>query len=79
MEKKGGTGYDLASFWPVHLFASRKAGEHKQESFNATPWCLFTKTYINRFSDVFSSKMQRTNTLKVEYAIEMKFFLGKWI
>ena len=23
--------------------------------------------------------MQRTNTLKVEYAIEMKFFLGKWL
>ena len=23
--------------------------------------------------------MQRTNTLKVEYAVEMKFILGKWL
>ena len=54
---KGGTGHDLASFWPLNPFASGKAKKHKQ-SFNATRWCLFTKTYINRFSGVFSTKMQ---------------------
>ena len=54
---KGGTGHDLASFWPFNPFASGKAKKHKQ-SFNATRWCLFTKTYINRFSGVFSTKMQ---------------------
>jgi len=54
---KGGTGHDLASFWPVNPFASGKAKKHKQ-SFNATRWCLFTKTYINRFSGVFSTKIQ---------------------
>ena len=54
---KGGTGHDLASFWPVNPFASGKAKKH-QQSFNATRWCLFTKTYINRFSGVFSTKMQ---------------------
>ena len=78
-ENKGGTGYDLASLWPVKLFASRKAGKHKQESFNATRWCFFTNTYIKRFSGVFSTKIQRTNTLKVEHAIDMKFLSGKWI
>ena len=77
--KKGGTGYKLASFLPVNLFASRKARKHKQESFNATRWCLFTKSYINRFSGVFSTKIQRTNTLKVEYAVGMKFLSGKLI
>ena len=54
---KGGTGHDLASFWPLNPFVSGKAKKHKQ-SFNATRWCLFTKTYINRFSGVFSTKMQ---------------------
>ena len=63
---KGGTGHDLASFWPVNPFASGKAKKHKQ-SFNATRWCLFTKTYINRFSGVVSTK----------YTIEMKFLSGK--
>ena len=38
-----------------------------------------SRNYINRFSDAFSTKMQRTNTLKVEYAFEMKFLSGKWI
>ena len=73
--KKSGTGYDLASFWPVNLFvhASPKGGKHKQESFNATRWCLFTKTYIQR------TNIQRSNKLKVEYAVEMKFLAGKWI
>ena len=53
---------------------------HKQESFYATRWCLFTKTYINRFSGNFLvQKYKRTNTLKVEYAIEMKFLSEKWI
>ena len=28
---------------------------------------LFTKTYINRFSGVFSTKLQRTNMWKIEY------------
>ena len=78
-KKKGGTRYDLASFLSVNLFASCKAGKHKQESFNATRWCLVTKTYIIRFSGVFSTQLQRTNTLKVEYAIAMKFLSGKWI
>ena len=31
------------------------------------------------FSGVFSTKIQRTNTLKLEYAIEMNFFSLKWI
>ena len=42
-------------------------------------FCLVTKTYIFRFSGVFRTKIQRTNTLKVEYAIEMKFLSGKLI
>ena len=57
---KGGTDHDLASFWPVNPFASGKAKKHKQ-SFNETRWCLFTnmtKTYINRFSGGFSTKIQ---------------------
>ena len=50
--------YDLASFCPVNLFALPKAGKHKKESFIATHWCLFTNTYINQFSGVFSTKIQ---------------------
>ena len=42
-DKKGGTGYDLAFI-------------QKQESFNVTRWCVFTKIYINLFSGVFSTK-----------------------
>ena len=34
---------------------------------------------IDFLVSVFSTKIERTNTLKVEYAIEMKFLLGKWI
>ena len=67
-DKKGGTGYDLAFY-----------SKTKQESFNGTRWCLFTKIYIDLFSGVFSTKMKRTNTLKVEYTIEMKFLSGNWI
>ena len=59
--------------------ASRKAGKHKRESFDATRWCLFAKTCINRFCGVFSTKIQRKYTLKLEYAVEMKFLSGKWI
>ena len=33
---------------------------------------MFTKAYINRFCGAFSTKIQRPNTLKVEYAIEMQ-------
>ena len=40
---------------------------------------MFTKIYIDLFSGVFSTKMKRTNTLKVEYTIEMKFLSGNWI
>ena len=82
IKKKGLTGYDLASFLPVNLFASRKVEKKKkneQETFNTTRWCLFTNTYINRFPRVFGTKIQRTNTLKVEYAIESKFLSDQWI
>ena len=42
--------------------------------------CL-KRTYINLLSGVFNTKIQRTNTWKVEYALKMKFlseelFLG---
>ena len=40
--------------------------------------CLLRPISIG-FSGVFSTKMLSTNTLKVEYAIEMKFLSGKWI
>ena len=79
LKKKRAEQVDFAPFWPVNLFASRKAGKHKQESFDATRWCLFAKTYINRFSGVLSTKIQRKYTLKLEYAVDMKFLSGKWI
>ena len=31
------------------------------------------------YLSVFGTKIQRTNTLKVEYAIESKFLSDKWI
>ena len=76
LKKKGQNKLILHLF---DLFASRKAGKHKRESFDATRWCLFAKTCINRFSGVFSTKIQRKYTLKLEYAVEMKFLSGKWI
>ena len=78
-DKKGRNRLWFSIFLTCQPFASRNTGKHKQESINATRWCLFTKTYINRFSGVFSTKIQRANTLKVEYAIGMKFLSGKWI
>ena len=41
--------------------------------------CLRRLISIDFLVSVFSTKIERTNTLKVEYAIEMKFLLGKWI
>ena len=49
---------------------------NKKVSLRLTGACL-KRTYIDLFPGVFSTKIQRTNTLKVEYAIEMKFLSGK--
>ena len=58
-------------FFDPWTFASRKSGKHKKESFNATRWCLFTKTYINRFSGIFS-KNKNTKNKYVES------WIGNW-
>ena len=66
--------YDLASFWPVNLFALPKAGKHKKESFIATHWCLFSNTYINQFSGVFSTKIQGRIRRKSNTQLRWNFF-----
>ena len=66
--------YDLASFWPVNLFALPKAGKHKKQSFIATRWCLFTNTYINQFSGVFSTKIQGQIRWKSNTQLRWNFF-----
>ena len=62
-DKKGGTGYDLA-------FIQKQ----KQESFNVTRWCVFTKIYINLFSGVFRTKCKEQIRWKSNTQSRRNFF-----
>ena len=67
-DKKGGTSYYLAFY-----------SKTKTRKFQWDSLVLVHEDLYRSISGVFSTKMQRTKTLKVEYTIEMKFLSGNWI
>ena len=52
----------------------RKAGKHKQESFNATRCCLFTKTFIDRFLVFLVQKYKEQVRWKSNTQLRWNFF-----
>ena len=67
-DKKGGTSYYLAFY-----------SKTKTRKFQWDSLVLVHEDLYRSISGVFSTKMQRIKTLKVEYTIEMKFLSGNWI
>ena len=77
--KKGGTGYKLASFLPVNLFASRKAGKYKQENFQCDSLVLVHETIAIDFLMLLVQKCKEQIHWKSNTHLRWNFFWGKWI